>query len=661
MKFTKNKKFILKNITLVLIIFITAILIQNEIHKYNYINKFINTIQNKKNNEVDLETSKIYKKKILKELKDNRQEKNLIEGYFSLGYIDYINGFYESSNEYFFMILNNNETVKKDILLFIYEGISNNYLALNEKKLSDGYFTKAENLAKELNLNDLLAEMYRDRAAHTMSFSKGVEESIALCKKAMKLNQSEQSIIKNNIELSNIYMSVDDFDKALEYTVDALVLSSRYSMNELKVQSRINLGYNYYIQGNYEKSIKQYNNVLQEDSKIATIDQKMDCFSYIAQSYYKLGLYKEAYKCIDKCIYYANNFHEPEKGRQLNWIYTLLAEIKIEEEQIKEGDVYLKKAKKLYDSNKMSMFNNVELWMEKVEIDKIYKTNKSYDEVINMYINLLNKFEDKGIKDKTKEDIIHKVVEISKVSGDYETALFYTDKIVNFANQKSKSSLNNMINYFQENLENNIMKDEIIKMKLQQVIIISVLICLIMILLIIHNKNKEIKKLNQELKHISITDPLTQVLNKRALYEEFRKIYNNEEYVNFIMMDIDYFKLYNDNYGHIAGDKVLSIISKEISNTFKDSIVARYGGEEFCVISRYKDKNQLVNKLNQLKENIYNLNIKHKYSLISDRITLSIGVESLIINNEEDIKKLMKVADERLYISKTKGRDRYTV
>ena len=172
-------------------------------------------------------------------------------------------------------------------------------------------------------------------------------------------------------------------------------------------------------------------------------------------------------------------------------------------------------------------------------------------------------------------------------------------------------------------------------------------------------KNKKINKLNAKLKELNTIDPLTKVYNRGYLNKKLEIACKNKEEISFIMLDIDSFKLYNDNYGHINGDKALIEVSRIIKSVFKDDMVFRYGGEEFSVLS-YKTIEELIKYVEKLRLEIYNKNIEHKYSKVSDRITLSIGLASSKLSKDDALIELNKKADENLYKSKEQGRNRYT-
>ncbi|MCC3670095.1 GGDEF domain-containing protein [Terrisporobacter mayombei] len=165
-------------------------------------------------------------------------------------------------------------------------------------------------------------------------------------------------------------------------------------------------------------------------------------------------------------------------------------------------------------------------------------------------------------------------------------------------------------------------------------------------------------------KNLSVTDPLTNMANRRAL-DEFLAwnwvLYKETKMpISFMMIDIDFFKLYNDNYGHLKGDEVLILVASYINASCeKGDFVARYGGEEFIVIMLNKDKKEAMKNANNIMQNIYHLNIKHEFSSVSDRLTLSMGITTAHIGTTKEYEDYIKKADEALYEAKQYGRNKY--
>lgn len=170
--------------------------------------------------------------------------------------------------------------------------------------------------------------------------------------------------------------------------------------------------------------------------------------------------------------------------------------------------------------------------------------------------------------------------------------------------------------------------------------------------------------MNKLFKNLSVTDPLTNTANRRAL-DEFLAgnwaLYKETRMpISFMMIDMDFFKLYNDNYGHLKGDEVLKLVASSINVSCENGdFVARYGGEEFIVIMLNTDKKEATKNANNIMQNIYHLNIKHEFSPVSDRLTLSMGITTAHRGTTKDYEYYIKKADEALYKAKQYGRNEY--
>ena len=171
-------------------------------------------------------------------------------------------------------------------------------------------------------------------------------------------------------------------------------------------------------------------------------------------------------------------------------------------------------------------------------------------------------------------------------------------------------------------------------------------------------------KLNDKLSKLATSDSLTNIGNRHyfneILAKEWKRAERERSPLSFILCDIDYFKLYNDCFGHQAGDICLQQVAQEISETVNHSgdLVARYGGEEFAIIlpqTKAEDASLVAEKIRQ---QIKKLNISHPHSLVSDRITLSLGVTSVIPDDQYSEIQLLATADKALYEAKKQGRDR---
>ena len=170
--------------------------------------------------------------------------------------------------------------------------------------------------------------------------------------------------------------------------------------------------------------------------------------------------------------------------------------------------------------------------------------------------------------------------------------------------------------------------------------------------------------IEKKLHSFSLIDALTGIANRRKLDEklesEWMHCKRSKHPLSLLLIDIDYFKKYNDFYGHQDGDKCLQNVANIIKDAAhrKTDLAARYGGEEFAIILPYTDSKQAEKIANDLITRVNNEKIPHEKSEISKHLTLSIGVaESTQVKENESHEKLIEIADKALYLSKERGRN----
>ena len=181
----------------------------------------------------------------------------------------------------------------------------------------------------------------------------------------------------------------------------------------------------------------------------------------------------------------------------------------------------------------------------------------------------------------------------------------------------------------------------------------------------IAHMEKKISELETEVEKVYI-DALTGIYNRRYFDDRMKQIISNLSHsgsdLSVLMVDIDCFKKYNDNYGHNEGDICLVSVTQAISEsvTRKDDFVARYGGEEFVVVLPNTDSDSSCAIAERILDNIRNRSIPHKYSDVADIVTASIGIVTDIPTFNQSGSDFVKLADEMLYLSKKGGRNRFT-
>ena len=175
---------------------------------------------------------------------------------------------------------------------------------------------------------------------------------------------------------------------------------------------------------------------------------------------------------------------------------------------------------------------------------------------------------------------------------------------------------------------------------------------------------EQLEAANQELQRLACIDGLTQVANRRRFDEyldvEWRRLAREQRPLSLILGDVDYFKVYNDTYGHLAGDLCLQQIGSVLRQTLRRpaDLVARYGGEEFAIILPNTEPRGAVIVAEAIREGIRGLEMPHAKSPVSQYVTLSLGVASFIPTPNASPAQLIAAADEALYQAKAEGRDR---
>lgn len=181
----------------------------------------------------------------------------------------------------------------------------------------------------------------------------------------------------------------------------------------------------------------------------------------------------------------------------------------------------------------------------------------------------------------------------------------------------------------------------------------------------------KLKQKTELLEKLSNYDGLTNIKNRRYFDDRLTQVYKDSKIKNtnlaLMMIDIDFFKPYNDNYGHGKGDEALKIVAKTLENSILNTLdrpndlVARYGGEEFVVLLSNIDLKELEEISNRVVKAIRDENIEHKFSKVASYLTISLGAVLYKSSNDLSIASIMKSADEALYEVKQKSRDNFLI
>lgn len=175
---------------------------------------------------------------------------------------------------------------------------------------------------------------------------------------------------------------------------------------------------------------------------------------------------------------------------------------------------------------------------------------------------------------------------------------------------------------------------------------------------------EQLQAANRELKQLAISDGLTQIPNRRhfnqSLQTEWKRLAREQLPLSIVLCDLDYFKLYNDTYGHLAGDNCLQQVARVLRHvTHRPAdLAARYGGEEFVLMLPNTDLMGAMRVAESIRSRMRRLAIAHVNSPVKPRVTVSLGVASTIPASHLSPESLIRSADLALYRAKAMGRDR---
>lgn len=181
---------------------------------------------------------------------------------------------------------------------------------------------------------------------------------------------------------------------------------------------------------------------------------------------------------------------------------------------------------------------------------------------------------------------------------------------------------------------------------------------------LVEERTAELSAANVRLEELSRSDPLTGLANRRHFDEikevEFRRALRLGQPLTVLMCDVDFFKRYNDHYGHAQGDDCLRAVAETLRYVFSRAgeVVARLGGEEFVVLLPGVDAESALRSADRLQQRLAERALPHEASTVSPHVTLSVGLAVLDPESIDQFDQLLRRADEALYRAKTLGRNR---
>ncbi|MGD1939518.1 MAG: diguanylate cyclase domain-containing protein [Cyanophyceae cyanobacterium] len=173
-----------------------------------------------------------------------------------------------------------------------------------------------------------------------------------------------------------------------------------------------------------------------------------------------------------------------------------------------------------------------------------------------------------------------------------------------------------------------------------------------------------LSKVNRKLEQLATMDGLTGIPNRRffdqTLHQEWSRGQRSGQPLALIVTDIDFFKPYNDHYGHLAGDDCLQQVAQALAKVARRStdLAFRYGGEEFAIILPNTTMLGAIAVAQQVLDHLWSLSLEHAHSKVANQVTLSLGIASFLPSSQQDPGDLIRRADQALFMAKEAGRNR---
>lgn len=295
---------------------------------------------------------------------------------------------------------------------------------------------------------------------------------------------------------------------------------------------------------------------------------------------------------------------------------------------------------------------------------KYIKSNKSFDDFYGV---TKQELEDKYVYKYYPENIIFEmkkeyesdidITELKRIEGEIQDCdgRIHSVILTRAAVIDKEGTLTGIISIATDITYKKLIEEELLNSKEKLMIVNNAL----------KNSNAALEIVNKKLKEISSLDPLTQIPNRRyfetMLSNEWKRAIRNKSNIAVLIIDIDYFKEFNDNYGHIFGDDCIVSVAQAIQGVLNrpSDMVARYGGDEFIVVLPDTDRDGAEKISKTIYKTIESLDIVHEYSKVSNAVTITMGIYVNKASREHEVLDFIKRADEALYKAKNSGRNRY--
>lgn len=595
----------------------------------------------------------LYESQIIDEMKNMRYEGELQEAYYALGYIEGLKFKFEQSNDYYFQALELSDECYLTICGNIYQELAYNFLVLNDVERAKEYFYLTEDIANVSYNEQLKSSLYNRISQALIEHTNYVSSVTPLLELVIEENVSKYDVLNAYRLLTNLYLLSGYYEKSMDHLIEAYKLSVQEDCDVAQREVKIKLGQAYFLNEEY----KQANLILKD---CVTKFRVYDFISYIPQlvdSYRIVDGYETAIEFLDEYVSQSSN---AEEGWTEFWYLYIRCDLAIKEGILDEAQFFLTELEDVYEKTTYLHSTQVGIWKDKLQLDYLVATGIRNEKVIEQYELLYENIKGSDLYVTAKVNLLEDIVSQSVKISNYHLGYRYlNERLTYLKGSDQKTNILPISEIYEKTLR------DLKQSRVEKIIVIGCFSILAvatssLIVYFIWKKQTQIQALSKEIKLKQDIDNLTNTLTKEALYDCLEIHMGQDDILNFMVVNIDDFKRYNEVYGYLEGDKVLQILAQQIKLIFPEAYVARHAGDHFIIVSANDNSTSLL-KLEYLIEQIYYKNIPNKSNLIDHRVMISAGFSSGKILTRLQVDQHINQATYKLELSKKRGTNKVTM
>jgi len=494
------------------------------------------------------------------------------------------------------------------------------------------------------------------------------EQSLKLARKI----DYQRGIANALNSLGNRSYDLASYNSALNYHLQALDIREQIDDLTGKSKSLNNIGRTYTKLGEYQKALKFLKESLALKRKLADQGGIINTLNNLGIVHRELKQYQEAQQVFFEALDMARTVgYRQGEGYSLDNIGRIYCLLKKPQKALK------------YHLDSLRMYQQINY--KQGMIYALYNTGSTY-EVLGDYNNALKYYQaslvlTKEIQEKfMMKDNYRALANLHARMGNYQEAFTFHQHYSDLQERILKAQIIEQTAGIQARYEAEKRKKEIEVLKKdaairelllnrQRILLYSGIIILSLISLLLYHMRREIKERKfreEQLLDLSQVDGLTGVANRRYFDQVWQREYKAAKLTNcplsLIFIDLDFYKSYNDTYGHLQGDKCLKLVAAALKQTVRQGdLVARYGGEEFAIILPNLSSAEALKLAERLRQKVEELSLEHAKSEVSNYVSISVGVASTDLGQECDPNSLIVRADQALYWAKNSGRNQVKI